>query len=418
MWKYPWKYAEGFAICIGLFITGAVLQSMFGSIVIEHFSYPINLIFVAVYLFLLGALFWISKYNKYIFWFTKMEAAITAIASLLVLVIIMGFTRQVPSISTITNEQSSYILDKFGFHQMTSSYSFILLYMYLLSILGMTTLQRISNFKWRRDFVFTMNHLGLFIALLAGMLSSSDIQRLRMQTKLGQVEWRATNEENQLIELPLAIELQSFTIEQYPPKLFVISNMTGETLPKSQPQSVLVEEVPVSGRLLDWNVKVNEYLDMAAPVTSNDTLKYVNFKTHGGTSAVNVTATRGDIVKTAWVSAGNYMFPHSALTLDSLHSIVMPEREPKRYSSQVIIYTKNTKKAIEATIEVNKPLKIEGWKIYQLSYDETMGRWSNISIFELVKDPWLPYVYTGIILMLIGAVGLFIIAKKQENYDD
>ena len=55
------------------------------------------------------------------------------------------------------------------------------------------------------------------------------------------------------------------------------------------------------------------------------------------------------------------------------------------------------------TIEVNRPMEIEGWKIYQLSYDETKGRWSDISVFELVRDPWLPVVYTGIIMMMAGA---------------
>ncbi len=51
--------------------------------------------------------------------------------------------------------------------------------------------------------------------------------------------------------------------------------------------------------------------------------------------------------------------------------------------------------------------------IYQVSYDEKMGRWSNTSVFELVKDPWLPYVYFGIILMLLGTLGLFLLAKKD-----
>ena len=32
-------------------------------------------------------------------------------------------------------------------------------------------------------------------------------------------------------ELPLAIELQDFTIDEYPPKLMLINNETGEALP-------------------------------------------------------------------------------------------------------------------------------------------------------------------------------------------
>ena len=84
----------------------------------------------------------------------------------------------------------------------------------------------------------------------------------------------------------------------------------------------------------------------------------------------------------------------------------MPEPEPKRFASEVTVYTKEGERT-DALIEVNKPLSIGGWKIYQLSYDETKGKWSRTSIFELVRDPWLPVVYAGILMMLLGSVCLF-----------
>ena len=46
----------------------------------------------------------------------------------------------------------------------------------------------------------------------------------------------------------------------------------------------------------------------------------------------------------------------------------------------------------------------------------TMGQWSNVSVFELVRDPWLNVVYVGIYLLIIGAIGMFLTAsKKKEN---
>lgn len=48
-------------------------------------------------------------------------------------------------------------------------------------------------------------------------------------------------------------------------------------------------------------------------------------------------------------------------------------------------------------------MKVDGWKIYQYSYDTRMGKDNEISIFQLVKDPWLPLVYAGIFMMLAGA---------------
>lgn len=75
---------------------------------------------------------------------------------------------------------------------------------------------------------------------------------------------------------------------------------------------------------------------------------------------------------------------------------------PKRFASEIRVLTK-TGKNIQTTIDVNKPVEVEGWKIYQNGYDTKMGASSRISILELVRDPWLPAVYIGIFLMLIGA---------------
>ena len=44
-----------------------------------------------------------------------------------------------------------------------------------------------------------------------------------------------------------------------------------------------------------------------------------------------------------------------------------------------------------------------------------MGKWSNLSVFELVKDPWLPVVYIGIFMLLFGAVGMFLTASRKKE---
>ena len=42
-----------------------------------------------------------------------------------------------------------------------------------------------------------------------------------------------------------------------------------------------------------------------------------------------------------------------------------------------------------------------------------MGAQSHISILELVSDPWLPFVYVGIYMMLGGAVCLFVFGGRR-----
>lgn len=87
---------------------------------------------------------------------------------------------------------------------------------------------------------------------------------------------------------------------------------------------------------------------------------------------------------------------------------------PKRFASEIQIQTKSGR-SIEVVVDVNKPYEVDGWKIYQYGYDTQMGALSQVSILELVSDPWLPFVYTGIYLMLAGAVCLFVLGDRRKR---
>ena len=151
-----------------------------------------------------------------------------------------------------------------------------------------------------------LNHLGLFLAMTTATLGNADLQRLKMITEKGEPEWRALSSQQQVVEMPLAIELKDFIMETY------------------------------------------------------------------------------------------------------------DDGSPKRFASDIQILTK-TGKNIHTTVEVNKPVEVDGWKIYQYGYDTQMGAMSQTSIFELVSDPWLPLVYTGIYMMLGGAVCLFVFGNKRRR---
>jgi hypothetical protein len=352
----------------------------------------------------------ISKKIKGLQWFAGYTAGVTALSSLLFLVIILGFTRQSPSALDLSQAGA---LARTGFMQMTVSWSFILLYLYFLWILGLVVLKRLNGFTWKNT-GFILNHAGLFIALFAAFLGSSDLQRMRMTAPMNTPEWRATNEKNEMVELPLAIELKSFTIDEYPPKLMLLDNITGKALPEKQPVNVSVETCPLTADLLDWQLEITRCLPSAAAIINRDTANFVEYHSEGATSALYVKARNriDQTQKEGWVSCGSYMFMYNSLRLNEKESLVMPNREPKHFASGVTVYTRGGD-IKEAQIEVNKPLSVAGWKIYQTSYDEVMGKWSQNSIFELVKDPWLPAVYSGMGMMLIGTLFLFFSAPVK-----
>ncbi|GAA6256347.1 cytochrome c biogenesis protein ResB [Bacteroides sp. f07] len=412
MWSKPWSYKEGLTIGAGLLIIGILLQMTVGAINWDLFACPVNVIVSVVYIIALIAMHLLRK-RVYLFgWFSHYSAAVSALLWVVGMTVVMGLIRQAPS-----GHASNASTDLLGFSQMIASWPFVLLYFWMVTALGLTILRASFPFKWRR-LSFLLNHIGLFVALIAATLGNADMQRLKMTTRMGNAEWRATNDKGQLVELPLAIELKDFTIDEYPPKLMLIDNETGRTLPEKSPVHLLLEEGVSNGNLQDWQLTIEQSIPMAASVATEDTLKFTEFHSMGATYAVYLKAVnqKNQLTKEGWVSCGSFLFPYRAMRLDSLTSLVMPEREPQRFASEVKIYMQEGT-ITEGTIEVNRPMEVAGWEIYQLSYDETKGRWSDVSVFELVRDPWLPVVYAGIIMMMAGALCLFVNAQKRKEED-
>lgn len=299
---------------------------------------------------------------------------------------------------------------------MTTSWPFVLTCFYLLTILAFTTLKRTIQKQTFRDVGFYLNHLGLFIALLGGILGSADMERLTMAVQEGNVEWRATDKKGEIKELNIALQLDTFMIEEYEPKLVVIETETGRMLPADKPDSYMFEGVGKTTHLAGLSLEIIDYLPNAAVFRDSTFSNIVPMIMEGATTAIKLKVYKPEMDQPVegWVTNGSYLFPHSLLNVDDMISIAMPPQEVRRYSSHVTLYTEKglTQKAV---IEVNKPLKIDNWTIYQYSYDDSMGKYSDTSIFELVKDSWLTVVYIGIIMLMAGALFIFIAGPKNSD---
>ena len=410
MWKKPWGYKEGLAVYAGLFLIGLMLQSTIGKINLDVIAYPVNVFVMILFLAVLLIMHLSSKTIYFFRWLSTYQAAVTSMVAMVVIIVVMGLTRQLrPDVEV------SGIMSRLGFSQMLSAWSFVLLFTWFIVVLGMVILRRLSRFKLK-DIPFILNHVGLFVALLGGILGSADLQRLELTASIGKPEWRVFDRARNLKDLDLAIELNSFTIDEYPPKLMLVDNETGKVLPEGKPINILLEDEVTNGDLLDWHITIEQRIENAARVATEDTVKYVEFHSMGATYAVYVKAYNQKTQQESegWVSCGSFIFPYKAIRLGDDVSLIMPDREPRRYASDVTIYTESQKE-INAVIEVNKPLKVEGWKIYQLSYDESKGKWSTSSVFELVRDPWIVVVYIGIWMMIAGAVCMFVFAPKHKE---
>lgn len=222
MWIRPWGFKEGCLIGAGLLVTGWLLQITIGEIDWSLFAYPVNIIVLVVYLGGIVAMHCLRKRVYFFGWMSHYTAAVSSLLWVAGITVVMGLIRQAPS---------GHPADVLGFSRMLSAWPFVLLYIWLVTALGLTTLRAGFPFRWKK-LSFLLNHAGLFIALVTATLGNADMHRLRMTTRIDNAEWRATDEHGKLIELPLAIELKDFTIDEYPPKLMLIDNETGRTLPE------------------------------------------------------------------------------------------------------------------------------------------------------------------------------------------
>lgn len=434
MWNKPWKFLEGTAICIGLLVTGALLQIAVGPIEWVVFMWPANIVMACLLVAILG-LFYALRPHVYLFRFmTQAEAAVPALASAAVLTVIMGLTAQVPD--------GHPAAAPIGLSKMLSFWPFVLIYLWNTIIVAEVAICQIMHFELKH-LPSIVSHVGLFIFVVSGTLGSADMLRLKMYCEEGKAEWRGIDNFQQVHELPLAIELKQFTIDEYPPKLAMFNSRTGKALPEDKPQNIVIEPGFKSGDLAGCTITVEKYIENAMPEVMvkmlggmPDQMKqmmkmddlgmrinaggFVEHTGKGAATAILIKAQKGDEVRNGWVSTGSYMFPMSSLKLDDATEIAMSAREPLRYASDVSIYTQDGHTE-QAHIEVNKPHTLGSWKIYQLDFNHEQGKWSSLSVFELVRDPWLPATYVGIFLLMAGAIMMFVtagrgqVAKEEED---
>lgn len=403
-WVSPWGYTEGWLFAVGLLITGLALQLATGGLESNTLAWPVNLFIGLGFTGLIAGSWIFLRKNNLVSWLARVPAAISSIGLVTFLILLMGFTLQ-------EDAQNPIWVQKLGLSNMTSSWPFLLGMAFFMASLGMATMKRITPFKGR-NIGFFLNHAGLYILVLAGLLGSADLQRYTMELHEGEIVWYASDDQGNQIEMPLAMELQSFNMEEFNPKLAVIEPHSGRIVQETIPEMFEVDTGNRSN-IYGYDVEVIRFMEMSGKVEE----RYEPTNSFGSAPSALVKVTSEDGTTTeGWISSGSFMMPHSLLDLDHEYgyALAMTIPQSSHYSSDVIVYTASGDEK-EVRIEVNHPVSVEGWKLYQYSYDERFGRWSPSSVIEVIRDPWLPVVYTGIFMVMFGSVYLMTLGKAPEK---
>lgn len=402
LWQHPWGYRESFLIGFIILLGGFLLEMLTGG-GISMPAWPVNIAIIIVFVIYFILIHHFVK-HPVVKWLSSVPAAISSISIFTLMVLFMGF---IPQGNVMDN---AGILEKFGLTHVTSSWTYLLTAMYLLVVLGFTIIRRLKNFSIK-NIAFLLNHTGLWIVVVAASLGSADMWRLSMQLKKDHPVMTAYDSRGQAYDMGMGMLLLDFSIEAYPPEIGLMRNRD-YTLKLEKGGKLAVVAEGQTAMLDGYRLSFDRYIENARKYGET----YDSTGTPGGVRAVHVTVTgdAGKEVARGWVSDGNFALPPAFLKLNDELSLAMTQIRPKKYSSDIRVY-RSMDDYEDIYIEVNQPAKIDGWKVYQTGYDERRGRWSETSIIELVRDPWLPVVYTGIFMILIGTLYLLWMGKGRTK---
>lgn len=395
------EYKQGFLFSFGILIAGVLLEMISGGKGTGLPAWPLNLQLGLSFIIILIFVHIYYRELKVVRWLSRVPASVSSIVLFSFLVLIMGLTRQ-------NDPDVPAILHYTGFSHVRNSYPFILSGLFLLTSLGLVTIRRAYPLNLK-NIGFLLNHFGLWLIVFAGSLGAGDLERITIRIYENDTVWYGMNSRHQLMELPFKIKLLDFSVEEYNPKLAYIVK-EDLSFPAGIKNNLTQIEDKMNVRIEDWDISVIDFYmsslrdSSGSYYPSGDSLSFPAAFLH----AVN---TKTGVEKKSWISCGSYFEKAEFFDLDGTYALAMTMPEPKTFSS--LLEIEDLKGNItEQTLLVNKPVKISSWNLYQLSYDEKMGKWSSLSVIEAIKDPWLIIIYTGIFMVLAGSVYMFWLGKN------
>jgi hypothetical protein len=391
-------YLHSFMIAFGCIALGFLLQIFIGSVKVDLIRFPVNFVFLVLLLLLISIGHFKYKQSPIVQWLASPKAAIVSIVGFSVISLLMGFITQ--------GDTTNSIIRNLGLNNIAFSWTYIFSLLLLIVALGFATVKRIYPFR-KKNFWYILNHLGLWITLVAANFGFADQSHLRMNISTSTYSTFAYDEAGGFQEMPFQVKQTSFKLENYTPKLTIIDNKTSMLSMKSGKNTIEAKQ-NTSLKIENWRITILKSYGSAREF-KNVIFGFDSIGTAPAT-LVQVENINTKEIKQGWVSYGNLLINKLSITLDSSHSLVMLMPTTKEMILGIGIKKKD--KISDYTIAVNSPQSINGWKIYLFDFNEQQGKWSNSSVIELIKEPWQPLVFLGLGMMIIGSFFVFWRGKK------
>ena len=137
---------------------------------------------------------------------------------------------------------------------------------------------------------------------------------------------------------------------------------------------------------------------------------FAGFLGSSDTQTLRIPLYKGEPTHEAFDMNGASYYLDYDMELNSFAVEYYPNGRPSRFSANVRLGNENV------LLEVNHPYSYRpGEGVYLTGYDVTKGNESNYCILQVVKQPWKYVMVAGILMMLAGAVLLFVNGAKAYD---
>ena len=364
-------------------------------------AYPWSLIACLAFLYMLFSVYLLSGHYSFLRRLYSVGAEILVGAVLLVFLIIFGLVRQDEGLG------GGFLV----FRDLAHSWVFVLI---LLCFGGICALRSADILRSPTigNVPLALIHAGLSLVIIAALFGRGDKKQFTMNALVGQTVYEGLDGNEVPHQMPFAVRLDRFVMEEYPPRI-VLSDAAVGRIPGYLELGDSTTGT-LGGDALPVDVEVLRYL----PSAGRDSTGFFAMDHVGTVPAALIRATIRSAgsarVSEGWVSCGSFLFPKQDLEIGEGLSLGMPRQIPKLFLSEAEFFRMGGR-SVSARISVNHPLRLGSWKIYQYGYDTARGRWSTSSELLCVRDPWYPVVCAGLWLMLLSALALVATAGREDR---
>lgn len=309
---------------------------------------------------------------------------------------------------------------KTGLNNVYSSWWFILALISFSLNLAVCILNRLPIKK--RSLGSFFSHLSILVILSGALIGMFYGQKGYIQIKEGE-EINSFISQNKRIDLGFSIRLNDFIFnENIDPKekLLVYSCSKEAVCSMSDPvkpgkgEKLLAQiptEIGTESNIGDtgYSVKVLRYIPDFMMDTATKQVVSRSSAPNNPAIELEIKDKSGNLKK-VWAFA---RFPdmHQETGAEFKFVYNWAERRPKDFISRVSIL-KGGKEIINQDIRVNEPMRFGGYTFFQSSYDNQALSWSGL---QVVKDPGVPVIYFGFILLILGLVMIFYINPLTQR---